>query len=209
MRFLSKDRSALEKGSEWQYCKQRDRTAIREFLSSLQRGYCAYSERRLKSLDAADIEHFDPNLKATAEDTIRNWHLVLHLINNRKARKIENFLPLPDPNDPALWDRIKYEDGLFLPVDDEDLEIENLIRWIGANREEVQDERTKHVARIRDVLEYNGLEWLQSHLSSHPEDWSFPTALSVELGIPFPTLPEPLSSQSRSLGAQQEASVER
>jgi hypothetical protein len=109
MRFLQKpdEEPAVFAGLEY----GRDSVAIRTQPSAVQRGFCAYSEKRLQPLDAVDEEHFDPGCKHTAQDGFRNWYATVHIINARKARKIDRFLPLPDPGAPDVQSRIRFEDG--------------------------------------------------------------------------------------------------
>jgi hypothetical protein len=183
MRFLPKNNDALNAYTGLVYPNHRPQ--IRSLLADLQKRYCAYSEKKFLPLDSPDIEHFDPRLKGTTQDTIENWHLVLHLLNNRKSRTIEGFLPLPNPNDPSIGQRIKYEDGDFVPTNEDDVEVENLIRWIGANREEVWRERAAAVAILRDLSSHVSKDWLKQQICTHPKYQSFPTAIEAELGLPI------------------------
>lgn len=182
MRFLCKPKSALEKHVGLSY--PTDSATACSVLTQMQKGFCAYTECALTELQPAELEHFDPRLKKTAKDDILNWHAVIHRINNTKARKIEPFLPLADPNNAATILRVKFEDGHFCPVDEDDKEIDNLIRWIGANKPEVYDERKNHVARLRSILMTIGRDGFIDYLRVHTKELQFGTALEVELAIP-------------------------
>ena len=151
-------------------------------MTSLQKGYCAYSERYLKPLDSVELEHFDPRKKNTDEDGFKNWHAVIRWMNAHKSNRIENFEPLPAI---GSWtaDRVRYEHGLYV-CDDADVETRNLINFLGVNRKEVFDERANHIARIRTMRQKVGDELLIEILSESPEQLSFPTAIEAELGIP-------------------------
>lgn len=180
MKFLHKSSGSLTDFLGLTYPK--DRIPARQALSNIQRNFCAYSERYLKPLDSVDVEHFDPRLKNTASDNIANWHAVIHWLNMRKTNRIEDFEPLPDLR---TWteERVSYRNGFF-ECDDADLETRNLIDFLGVNRKEVYDERAKHVARIRRMMDIIGTTEIIEFLAESPDDLSFPTAVSTELGLP-------------------------
>ena len=184
MKFLHKAPDTLAGYETLTYPK--DRVSAREALCRIQRNFCAYSERYLKPLDSVDVEHFDPRLKNTESDGIRNWHAVIHWLNMRKSNRIEEFEPLPDLQ---IWTdaRVTYRNGFF-ECDEADEETKNLIDFLGVNRKEVYDERTKHVARIRRMMDKIGGEELIELLAESPDDLSFPTALATELGLPVDDL---------------------
>jgi hypothetical protein len=180
MNFLHKDSAVAEEFGELRYPKDRD-VAI-EALTRLQKGYCAYSERYLKPLDSVELEHFDPRKKNTTEDGFKNWHAVIRWMNAHKHRRIDRYEPLPDLE---TWtpSRIRYQQGLFVCAE-ADLETKNLIEFLGVNRQEVFEERSNHIARIRSIQNKFGNEVLMEILCESPADLSFPSAIESELGIP-------------------------
>lgn len=89
MNFLPKDNSRTASYRDFRYPKDRDEAV--QALTTLQKGYCAYSERYLKPLDSVELEHFDPRKKGTPEDGFENWHAVIRWMNAHKSRRIENF----------------------------------------------------------------------------------------------------------------------
>jgi hypothetical protein len=162
---------------------------IRQILSAEQLGFCAYSERFLRPLDAFDVEHFDPRLKHTDQDSYWNWYSVLHWVNQHKAKKIEPFEPLLAPYADDLMTRIRYAEGIFVPIDPNDHLVQNLIDFLGVNRPEVYEERRKHVRRI--VAQQNlymtagwSKETFWDDLVDDPDKLSFFSALQAELGLP-------------------------
>jgi hypothetical protein len=193
MNFLPKDSAKTERYSGLRYPQDRDE-AVRA-LTALQKGYCAYSERYLKPLDSVELEHFDPREKNTEEDGFKNWHAVIRWMNAHKARRIENFEPLPEIE---TWtaDRVRYEHGFFV-CDEEDIETKNLIDFLGVNRQEVFEERANHIARIRNMRQKVGVPMLMEILSESPEQLSFPTAIEAELDIPaFDLIDRHLATQT-------------
>lgn len=180
MNFLPKDKAKTEPYSGLRYPQDRDKAV--HALTSLQKGYCAYSERYLKPLDSVELEHFDPRKKNTEEDGFKNWHAVIRWMNAHKSSRIENFEPLPEIES---WTaaRIRYKHGLYV-CDDEDIETRNLIDFLGVNKQEVFEERSNHIERMRGIQQKFGDQLLIEILSESPEDLSFPTAIEAELGIP-------------------------
>jgi len=180
MNFLHKDSSAIDQYGDLRYPADRDKA--KEALVGLQKGFCAYSEIYLRLLDSVEVEHFDPRKKNKEEDGIKNWHAVIRWMNAHKFRKIERYEPLPDMES---WtsDRVRYENGLFV-CDDGDTETENLIEFLSVNRQEVFQERSNHIERLRGIQRRFGNDVLIEILSESPADLSFPTAIVAELGIP-------------------------
>ena len=164
------------------YGKKRENARILAGLLEEQRGFCAYSERWISSIDGADVEHFDPRLKSTDADGHRNWYAVLHKLNLEKPRKIEPVLPVLDPSS-DLPDRIRVVHGHFEPIDANDIEARHLIDFLGWNRRELFEERRKHVLRVGRMLE-RGISLAE--LSEDPANLSFATALEAELTIAIP-----------------------
>lgn len=180
MNFLHKYSSAIEKYGDLRY--PADREEAKDALVGLQKNFCAYSELYFGFLDSVEVEHFDPRKKNTEEDGIKNWHAVIRWMNAHKFRKIECYEPLPDLQS---WtsDRVRYENGLFV-CDDDDIETQNLIEFLSVNRQEVFQERSNHIERLRGIQLRFGNDALIEILSESPSDLSFPTAIVAELGIP-------------------------
>lgn len=184
MRYLKKSASSQVISNKWQYPK--DAKRIRDELLNEQIGFCAYSERYVQNTDAVDVEHFDARLKGKENDSYWNWYAVLSWMNKRKPRKIEPFEPILKPYSEDIEQRIKYEDGQFLAVDPNDEEADNLIEYLRWNSPELSEDRRKHIERIRSVQKVWGddQERFFDYLVNHPENLSFFSALTVELGLP-------------------------
>ena len=185
MRYLNKTESSRILTERWQYARAADRGPIRNELLAEQLGFCAYSERFIKKTDAVDIEHFDPRLKPTPQDSYWNWYAVLHWMNQHNARTIERFEPLPRPFDPTIRGRVRYVDGLFFPKDDDDIKVRNLIEFLGWNKQQVVNDRRKHVAKVLDLqrrLKLDSVAEFVEFLYSDPDNLSFATALEAALG---------------------------
>jgi hypothetical protein len=182
MKYLRKSLESLVISNQWTYPK--DSKRISEELRKEQKGFCAYSERYIRPTDAPEVEHFDPRLKSTVQDSYWNWYAVHRWMNSRKPRNIERFEPMLSPYSEDIEQRIKYKDGFFSPVDVDDHEAQNLIDFLGWNLPELYLERANHVKRLRTVQQVFDQESFHNYLLENPEDLSFLSALVDELGLP-------------------------
>ncbi|MEM7536521.1 MAG: hypothetical protein AAF639_30335 [Chloroflexota bacterium] len=189
MRYLAKSNPSkiLEEG--WRYSIPSHRPKIREELLKEQYNFCAYTERYITPIDACDIEHFDERKKKNinGEDDYWNWYAVHHWINMHK-RSITNFSPIMLPYDDTLPERIRYVDGEFRAIDEDDIEAHHLIEFLGWNNPKVAEYRAKVIARHREVhqLFFAGDdEKFIEYMKQDSENLSFITALEAELGLSF------------------------
>jgi hypothetical protein len=181
MHYLRKTPKSRVVGAGWRYPTHRRQ--IRDELLSEQRGFCAYSERFVQATDACDVEHFDPRQKGISADDYWNWYAVLRWMNSHKPPKIEPFLPILQPYSPDVPQRVAYEDGQFVAVRDGDAEAEHLIQYLGWNRPELAQDRSNHVRRVRDLRSFYDMEGFLAYLREHPQELSFITALTAEMGL--------------------------
>ncbi len=183
MRYLSKTNSSRILAAGWQYTKKADRDAIREVLRTEQSNYCAYSEDHLGASRDVHVEHFDPRLKGTPADGYWNWYAVTAWMNQHKPHRIDEFEPMPQPHDPTLRQRVRYVGDCFEPCDENDVEVKNLIEFLGMNKREVVMDRCSHVAFVLDTQQKLGMpldefvEWLRRY----PPNLRFITALEAAL----------------------------
>ena len=128
---------------------------ISKILYKEQKGFCVYTEEYLGRADARDIEHFNPNLKGTKEDSYLNWFLVKHQWNSEKSTKwFEQILLPTNENFEA---RVVYDNGDYRISDLNDLEAINLIKLIKLDDIILADERKKYIARKRNEIEKFGV----------------------------------------------------
>lgn len=164
----------------WIYPK--DQPKILDWLMTIQKNFCAYTEeRKEKATDLYNVEHFDPRLKGTDHDGFDNWYGVLQFHNNRRPRKIEKYLPLPNLNDPTLTHRIEYREGFYFPKEDSDQEVKNLSDFLNLNEINSAEERDKYIKNLRGSFA-TGSELL-NYFQTRPEKLRFPTAVEAEFGI--------------------------
>ncbi|MGV7105273.1 hypothetical protein [Flavobacterium sp. U410] len=114
-----------------------------------QKSFCAYTEEYIGYNDAVDIEHFNPNLKYTDQDTYQNWFMVKHKPNNLKRTNwIE---PILHPTAEDFETRLIYFDGYFIHQP-EDIETKNLIDLLNPNDEIFAKNRKKYIERRKDRI---------------------------------------------------------
>jgi uncharacterized protein (TIGR02646 family) len=187
MRYLKKNPDSRIEQEGLKYSRNTKKNQyLRSLLLDEQKGFCAYSEKFISSIDASDIEHFDPRLKNTDQDNYRNLYAVCAWINQRKSSDIQSFEPILHPSSEDLLDRIHYVDGVFRPRDSADQEAENLIKFLGVNRPELYQERLNHIRTIRDLQQICGPDpqdfW--QFLARNHQYLSFSSALIAELDFP-------------------------
>ncbi|MFN8283407.1 MAG: HNH endonuclease domain-containing protein [Chitinophagales bacterium] len=124
---------------------------ISDILFVEQFGFCAYTEEYLGRADAKDIEHFNPNLKGTEEDSYNNWYLVKHQWNKEKSTKWNNDILYPTAED--FETRIVYDNGDYRLADKNDVQADNLIKLIKLDDLILADERKRYINRKRNEIE--------------------------------------------------------
>lgn len=132
MKFLKKDNNSIIVKKDLDYTNQNQRKRIRDLLLEEQFGFCAYSERYALNTDSVHVEHFDPRLKNTDKDNYNNWYAVLAWMNEHKSKNIEKFLPILNPCSSDINNRIKYSNGEYKIVNENEkefLEILSKDKW--------------------------------------------------------------------------------
>lgn len=130
---------------------------ISRILYKEQKGFCVYTEEYLGRADARDIEHFNPNLKGTSDDSYSNWFLVKHQWNKEKSSKWENYQPILLPTAINFEDRIVYDSGDYRVSDLNDNEAINLIKLLKLDDIILADERKKYIQRKAKELAVYGV----------------------------------------------------
>lgn len=161
---------------------------IRGILEKEQNGFCAYTEYRITSGFAVDVEHFNPKLKPTDGDGYNNWFAVSHKWNNKKAQKWDNNQPVLHPTDEKFEDRIIYEkDTACYIYKDNDNEAKNLILLLDLNNENLVKERLNKILLLKDLFGETNTkksfqEWI-SHSNSKKELIDFRRAIETVFNI--------------------------
>lgn len=186
MRFLTKNNHSDIISSGLTYTNIGNRALLRKQLLAEQKGFCAYSERYILQTDSHAIEHFNPDLKGTDEDSYWNWYVCLTWMNEHKPKKLdERFLPILLPYSMDLRRRIHYQNELYQTIEKNDIEANNLIVFLGWNKYEVKNDRDAHIQRVKKLKELCGDDdnLFFAILEEDPVHLSFITAIEHELDI--------------------------
>jgi len=153
MKFLQKNNDSKILSDTLKYSNVADRGAIRAELLKEQKGFCAYTEEYFKNSETKEIEHFYPKAEnPDKEDDYFNWYLVKDHANKNRPRKIRDYLPIIQPSNSNLKNRLKYLKGTFrFEEDKNDMEIYNFIQFLNLNRYELVKDREKHLKRVLNL----------------------------------------------------------
>lgn len=185
MKYLRKHKKSEVIHKAWRYPAHSK--LIRLALLREQVNYCAYSERFADPLDSIEVEHFDERLKEKSGDSYWNWYAVCRMMNQIKmVKSIDDHLPILQPYDPSVHNRIKYEDGQFQTTAPGDVSAQNLIDYLGLNDPTLADSRQRHIQRQRQDREdlFPGDDdGFVEYLVKYPSNLSYITALVAELKL--------------------------
>jgi hypothetical protein len=151
-----------------------------------QKGFCAYTEEFIGRADAKDIEHFNPTLKGTDEDSYHNWFLVKHQWNNEKATKWEKYQPILHPTDTTFENRILYLDGDYVLADSKDIEAKNLIDLLKLDDVLLADERKKYIKRKKEeiqIFDVDSSDFFEILIKDDVKQVSYLRAIDKEFNI--------------------------
>jgi uncharacterized protein (TIGR02646 family) len=158
---------------------------IAEILMEEQKHFCAYSDERVKSTDAMDVEHFNPKLKYSDMDSYENWFFVKHKVNNQKSTKWDLLQPVLHPTAHDFEDRIVYFDGDYIVANKGDEEAENLIKLLNLDDAKLAKERKSYIQSRKMSIEKYGdaLEYFKVKLKIEPAFINYPRAIKEEFGV--------------------------
>ena len=163
--------------------KKRENKKLASILLKEQKNFCAYTEEYIGINDAADIEHFNPNLKYLETDSYQNWFVVKHKPNNLKRTNwIE---PILHPTSQDFEQRLIYFDGYFLHQP-EDIETKNLIDLLNLNNEIFVKNRKKYIERRKERIKENNIpakDYFQEKIDSEIDCIKYLRAIQEEFNI--------------------------
>nr|WP_294926020.1 hypothetical protein [uncultured Flavobacterium sp.] len=163
--------------------KKSDNKKLSSILLKEQKNFCAYTEEYIGINDAADIEHFNPNLKYLEIDSYQNWFMVKHKPNNLKRTTwIE---PILYPFDENFETRLIYSDGYFL-YNPEDIEAKNLIDLLNLNDEIFVKNRKRFIQRRKERIaekEVSAFDYFTEKIENEIESLKYLRAIQEEFEI--------------------------
>jgi hypothetical protein len=143
---------------------------LADVLLSEQKGFCVYTDEYISRSDARDVEHFNPSLKGTAEDSYNNWFVVKHQWNKEKSDKWGNYQPILHPTADDFEERVVYIDGDYFAVSEDDLEAKNLIKLLRLDDPALAIKRKKYLTRKRDEMSVYGVDALSFFMTLIEDD---------------------------------------
>jgi hypothetical protein len=196
MKFLTKNLNSpiYTEGLTYRENSNNNNTLLREKLLLEQKNFCAYTEKYVQGLDSVEVEHFNASRKYN--DDYFNYYAVLRKPNLYKQdEKFKNhsfFDNLFFQNKDEFDRRIKYQDGYYYEVDENDTEASDLIEFLGFNHPSLSEHRSKHLKRLKSVLNSFSTEQKLTYFKDHKQELSFITAIESEFGLDFTEILETL-----------------
>lgn len=145
--YKSNDSEIIRDSLKYTEGNSNNNLKISKILYKEQKGFCIYTEEYIGRADARDIEHFNPNLKGTVDDSYSNWFLVKHQWNKEKSSKWNDFQPILHPTSNDFNERVVYDNGDYRVSDTNDVEAENLIKLLKLDDIILADERKRYIQR--------------------------------------------------------------
>lgn len=170
------------------YRERRENSRLSEVLHKEQLGFCAYTETFLGRSDKAEIDHFNPKLKGTQNDTYSNWFLTKARWNSEKAKKWDKFQPILHPTSEDFDERVLYENGDYRASSPTDIEAQNLIRLLKLDDPDLANERKRYINRMRDDIASYGTSpniFFQKLIKANINNILFLRAIQEEFTIPI------------------------
>jgi hypothetical protein len=163
-----------------------DNKRLATVLCKEQHNICAYTETYLGRTDKKDIEHFNPTLKGSSNDSYDNWFLVKAQWNSEKARKWADFQPILHPTAADFEERIVYLDGEYYCSSVSDVEAINLIKLLKLDDPMLADTRKRYIQRIKhtiDCAQKNAQDFIDDLLQTDPDALYFIRPIEEELQV--------------------------
>jgi CRISPR/Cas system Type II protein with McrA/HNH and RuvC-like nuclease domain len=186
MRRVNKPESSIILQDNLTYKVGGDNKNLANALCDEQHNICAYTETYLGRTDKKDIEHFNPTLKDTSDDSYQNWFLVKAQWNGEKASKWARYQPILKPTDEAFEDRIIYFEGEYLAASLNDQEAVNLIKLLKLDDEGLAFERRCYLENLKETLDLSkktAQQYIDDLLMTRPSLLYFIRAIEEELGV--------------------------
>ncbi len=165
--------------------KKSENKKLCSILLKEQKNFCAYTEEYIGYNDAVDIEHFNPNLKYSDQDSYQNWFMVKHKPNNIKRT---NWLePILHPTSEDFETRLIYFEGMFLH-NPEDIETKNLIDLLNLNDEIFVKFRIKYIERRKEKIKEKNIsakDYFQDKINKELDSIKYLRAIQEEFKIPI------------------------
>ena len=147
-------------------CKKgANNSTLGKLLLKEHKSFCAYSEEFIIPIsDSNDIEHFNPDLKGSDDDSYSNWFKVKNKVNLRKRLKEKefkkkniSFLDILHPCENDFEEKLKYIVGEYRFKESFDIKVTNLIDFLELNMPEKIEQRRDFIVRKRKEISAFGV----------------------------------------------------
>ncbi len=168
------------------YYKKGNNKPLYELLLAEQKRFCAYTDEYISRPDAADIDHFNPQLKFTQADDYQNWFVVKHQWNNEKRAKWDTFQPVLHPTAGDFESRIVYFEGDYFAKDEQDDAANNLVKLLNLDDPMLADKRKRYIKRKRDEINSTNQDpytFFHELITSCIEGILYPRAIKEAFGV--------------------------
>lgn len=158
MRRIPKKINSPIKDLIYQVGKNTNNKVIRQQLLKEQNNICAYTETYLDRTSSHPIEHFNPILKGTTQDSYNNYFICKDQWNNEKGTTVRwnKFQPILHPTANDFNARIIFLDGIYI-ASQEDLAAHNLIQYLKLDDYGLTKNRRRYIERKRKEISYRKL----------------------------------------------------
>ena len=198
MKFLSKaaESDILKQNFVYKKGSTKQNAVLRKSLLIEQKGFCAYTEEYLlENTLSPEVEHFNPDKKR--DDDYYNYYVVSRFANQRKM-KIDRkgdyksasfFATLFFQNKDEFNERVKYKDGIYKAMNENDIEATQFIEYMGFNNEIIFKKRANAMRRLKNSIGNFSDEEKIEYLKDEEKDiLSFPTAIETEFNLDLSNL---------------------
>lgn len=189
MRRIKKPPDSKAKTLQYSKNNAHHNRKIKDILLAEQKNICAYTESYVAREDGCDVDHFNPELKATDDDGYDNYFAVKSQWNKEKSStaKWMKFQPILHPTDDTFESRIHFHppDARYF-ADVRDVAANNLINFLNLNDPDLKRQRHLYLERKRKELE-RSLESPDIHfknlLTAEPQAVYYIRAINETFGI--------------------------
>ena len=131
MKFLGKKATSqiLQEGLTYQKNRAENNNRLKDLLLKEQYNFCAYTEKYIQELDSSEVQHFNSIIKFA--DDYYNYYAVVRKANqykkDEKYKTATFFHTLFFQNKEDFNRMVKYIDGAYEEIDQNDIEAKGLI----------------------------------------------------------------------------------
>lgn len=165
------------------YIYPQNNVEILEVLEKEQQLRCAYTEENLTPGYGRDVEHFNPILKGTVSDGYNNWFCACTRFNRKKGSTPRWLIhqPILHPTSFDLESRLLYQDGYYILAKRNDVEANNLRKYLFLNKYGLPKSRKSYIDRLKFMFGTD-ITGMKNYFNKFPDDYKYTRAIETEFG---------------------------